>query len=616
MKDETWIDKIADKIIDVIDERIKKPGESYSTMAQVIKVDKTKGTAWVAIPGGNPETPAALSIDCKAGDTVQVYVSGHKATLTGNMTAPPTDDTTAIEVKEEVKRVGKTVDFYVTEQGVIKEEAENAQETADNAMTAANGKNKLYFASTAPSGGTYAVGDTWFDTANDNAIYHWDGSQWQPALLGDDALDTFSANHIVAGSIDASQVTIFNLDASNISSGTVAAQYIDAAHLKIGDMINDAGFITAGDVATWYTGTAMTGTNTTPHTVSGSGVANAIINDIYLNTSTDNIYQCTLGGGPSVALWKYVGNIGGDDGKGISSISKTGTSGNVDTYTITYTDGSTSTYQVTNGTDVTSQYVTTITGKTGIAVHMANDTSNYALVNSNGLYVYKGGNVKTAVLAGEMDFYTQYNGADYIPLKMTYSTSGYRKGSVISEDGNYKAYLELYAYSGNNAYAQLRAQKGTGASDRSVIDIAPDSISLNWHNVGAFQIGTGGSGSFPLITERGDVVADSFAISISSSNFTTTVGSISSVSMRRYGGVIQLTMTVTKSSATSAGSNVYSGTLKLSDYRPKALIECGSYSGSVGVVGSLDTDGSIIARVVGAELPSGRSPILTFTYLI
>ena len=127
MKDETWIDKIADKIIDIIDERIKKPGESYSTMAQVIKVDKTKGTAWVAIPGGNPETPAALSIDCKAGDTVQVYVSGHKATLTGNMTAPPTDDTTAIEVKEEVKRVGKTVDFYVTEQGVIKEEAERSE---------------------------------------------------------------------------------------------------------------------------------------------------------------------------------------------------------------------------------------------------------------------------------------------------------------------------------------------------------------------------------------------------------------------------------------------------------------------------------------------------------
>lgn len=39
----------------------------------------------------------------------------------------------------------------------------------------------------------------------------------------------------------------------------------------------------------------------------------------------------------------------GDAGKGISSISKTGTSGLVDTYTITYTDGTTSTFTVTNG---------------------------------------------------------------------------------------------------------------------------------------------------------------------------------------------------------------------------------------------------------------------------
>ena len=37
--------------------------------------------------------------------------------------------------------------------------------------------------------------------------------------------------------------------------------------------------------------------------------------------------------------------------KGISSIAKTGTSGLVDTYTITYTDGTTSTFTVTNGSD-------------------------------------------------------------------------------------------------------------------------------------------------------------------------------------------------------------------------------------------------------------------------
>lgn len=39
----------------------------------------------------------------------------------------------------------------------------------------------------------------------------------------------------------------------------------------------------------------------------------------------------------------------GKDGKGIQSIAKTGTSGRIDTYTITYTDGQTTTFTVTNG---------------------------------------------------------------------------------------------------------------------------------------------------------------------------------------------------------------------------------------------------------------------------
>ncbi len=41
----------------------------------------------------------------------------------------------------------------------------------------------------------------------------------------------------------------------------------------------------------------------------------------------------------------------GDAGNGIVSVEKTGTNGNVDTYTITFTDGTTATFEVTNGVD-------------------------------------------------------------------------------------------------------------------------------------------------------------------------------------------------------------------------------------------------------------------------
>ena len=59
----------------------------------------------------------------------------------------------------------------------------------------------------------------------------------------------------------------------------------------------------------------------------------------------------------------------GATGNGIASIEKTGTSGNVDTYTITYTNGQATTFTVTNGN------VTSVAGKTGAVTLTAGDSS-------------------------------------------------------------------------------------------------------------------------------------------------------------------------------------------------------------------------------------------------
>ena len=50
-----------------------------------------------------------------------------------------------------------------------------------------------------------------------------------------------------------------------------------------------------------------------------------------------------------------IGNIKGKDGRGIASISKTGTTGSVDTYTIKYTDNTTFTYTVNNSDSISLQ---------------------------------------------------------------------------------------------------------------------------------------------------------------------------------------------------------------------------------------------------------------------
>ena len=52
---------------------------------------------------------------------------------------------------------------------------------------------------------------------------------------------------------------------------------------------------------------------------------------------------------PTATNIKGATGANGADGRGIVSISKTSTSGNVDTYTITYTDNTTSTFTITNG---------------------------------------------------------------------------------------------------------------------------------------------------------------------------------------------------------------------------------------------------------------------------
>mgnify|MGYP003288081496 CR=1 FL=1 len=82
-----------------------------------------------------------------------------------------------------------------------------------------------------------------------------------------------------------------------------------------------------------------------------------------------------------------------DDGIGIESIQKTSTSGNVDTYTITYTDGNSTTFEVTNGIDgtdgvgITSIYLTGSSGLTDTytILYTNGDTTEFQVKNGKGI---------------------------------------------------------------------------------------------------------------------------------------------------------------------------------------------------------------------------------------
>ncbi len=118
-------EQILRRLTSSIREGGKEKTSAYDTSATVRRVED--GVAWVHIPGGVDETPVKLTINAKPGDVVQVRISGGRATLTGNASAPPTDDTTATKAVTQIGAVRKVVK---TVQGVAERAARIAGNTA------------------------------------------------------------------------------------------------------------------------------------------------------------------------------------------------------------------------------------------------------------------------------------------------------------------------------------------------------------------------------------------------------------------------------------------------------------------------------------------------------
>lgn len=78
-----------------------------------------------------------------------------------------------------------------------------------------------------------------------------------------------------------------------------------------------------------------------------------------------------------------IGNIKGENGRGIASIKKTGTTGSVDTYTITYTDSTTSTFTINNSDSISlqRQIVPSAAVESSATASQAYAAGDYVVVN-------------------------------------------------------------------------------------------------------------------------------------------------------------------------------------------------------------------------------------------
>lgn len=153
-----------------------------------------------------------------------------------------------------------------------------------------------------------------------------DSAQWYSGtgITGTSTTATiFSGSGIAAAKVGDMYL---NTDTMNTYRCTVAGAASVAKWVYVGNIKGDQGATGAG--AVWYTGTAITGTSTTGTIFSGSGITDAKVGDMYLNTSTYNTYRCTVAGAASVAKWVYVNNIKGVQGdtgpagKGVQSTTR------------------------------------------------------------------------------------------------------------------------------------------------------------------------------------------------------------------------------------------------------------------------------------------------------
>lgn len=132
MSDGTRIQK---ELLEAIKAANAQKTKAYDVTAKVTRVED--GKMYVHIPGGVDETPVDMTVSAKAGDLVKVRVANGRAWVTGNATAPPTDDTKANSAYRAAEVAKSTADDAAEAAKTAWQYADDAKEAADSAQSSA-----------------------------------------------------------------------------------------------------------------------------------------------------------------------------------------------------------------------------------------------------------------------------------------------------------------------------------------------------------------------------------------------------------------------------------------------------------------------------------------------
>lgn len=194
-----------------------------------------------------------------------------------------------------------------------------ALSTANAAQTTANGKNKVIYSLSAPSGSGTAVGDIWFRYDGSGIIigqWEWTGSAWSSKTIGSAVIANLDAGKITAGTISVAislEAATITGGSININSGTFVVTNTGAVTITAGSFninsgtfaVSNTGAITStsGTIGGWSIGsTSISKTVGTKTLTLDSG--SAII------TIADSSSGILSGGGINMSAGSNTGTYG------------------------------------------------------------------------------------------------------------------------------------------------------------------------------------------------------------------------------------------------------------------------------------------------------------------
>lgn len=643
------LDKTVQEFLQVFEEARKKGTSPYDTQAEVKRVEN--GIAWVHIAGGVDETPVKLTINAKAGDVVQVRVSGGQAFLIGNVTAPPTDDSTALQAIE-ASRAAK--------QAAV--QAEKDAETAANAATQAQSD-----AQAAHSAATEAIETA--ESVHDIAVQAQEDAEAATTAAGQATQAANSASNLATQAQSAAQAanTAAGQAQSEAQAASAAAGQAQTAATQVQNNLKSV----------------VQGASTVEKAVSVMQTALEAIVDY--DPTEDEVQEY---------FWHDANgaHILGDESGYRNDLNSTGMS-----IVDTATEDSVAEFGA-DGIQLGSERTIIISAQGGgvadktIWVEVLSETrtlpaqidlSEYEafmgmdgakdriycdgqLVGTAlpglGAYFYKG-TAKT-ISNTQAGISIEYSGADLLVVKSLYGTNTAeisvrfrikKKGGIFSfgqrfgDAGAFSAVFgESLIASGDNQlvlgkYNEEDSQKafiiGNGSSNTAGTNIIrSNSFTIDWdgnidiasgakYKINGNNLSASDVGAVPTtrkingkaLNQDVDLTIEDFdTVKTITVNVTSTTGQFVSAVCKRYGQIVQLTVGIRNTAAVASGGDFYVGTFNNALPAPLMLTTSGSFLGKTPVTAALNTAKKLTVRnssPSSVTVGSSNTIYVSFTYI-